>query len=137
MRKPQFNGGIMTGYKSPPLHSRFKPGQSGNPAGRPARKPTLQSELHEVLLKTTEVRGSALTNLRCITEILVAKAVQGNFRAMDIIFRECGANGPQDTETSPTPAEEQEILREFLADNRSATVSPEVPSDRSLQTDKE
>jgi hypothetical protein len=128
---------IMTGFKSPPLHSRFKPGQSGNPAGRPARKPTLQSELHEVLLKTTEVRGSAVTNLRCITEILVAKAMQGNFRAMDIIFREFGASGPQDSETRPTPEEEQEILREFLAGNRSATASSEVPSDLSLQTDTE
>ena len=26
------------GYKNPPKQSRFKPGQSGNPSGRPKRK---------------------------------------------------------------------------------------------------
>ena len=26
-------------YRKPPLHSRFKQGQSGNPRGRPKKKP--------------------------------------------------------------------------------------------------
>lgn len=30
----------LVGYGKPPLHTRFKPGQSGNPRGRPRRAPT-------------------------------------------------------------------------------------------------
>ena len=30
------------GYKKPPLNSQFKPGQSGNPAGRPAKTSNLR-----------------------------------------------------------------------------------------------
>ena len=32
------------GYKKPPRHTRFKPGQSGNPSGRPKKKATTFAE---------------------------------------------------------------------------------------------
>lgn len=30
--------GYIVGYCKPPVHTRFQPGKSGNPAGRPKRK---------------------------------------------------------------------------------------------------
>jgi hypothetical protein len=33
----QFSGQSDVGYRKPPLHTRFKPGQSGNPRGRPPK----------------------------------------------------------------------------------------------------
>ena len=42
------------GYRKPPTHTRFKPGQSGNPAGRPrgAKKQQLSPSPHAEHLKT-------------------------------------------------------------------------------------
>lgn len=37
------------GYGHPPLHSRFKPGRSGNPRGRPKGKRAIEAIVHEVL----------------------------------------------------------------------------------------
>src|SRR5205085_10093153 len=37
------------GYGKPPEHSRFKPGQSGNPKGRPKAARSLRSIVHDLL----------------------------------------------------------------------------------------
>ena len=36
-RATRAKGAYAVGYRRPPLHSRFKKGQSGNPNGRPCR----------------------------------------------------------------------------------------------------
>src|SRR5438045_2771148 len=38
------------GYCRPPLHTRFKPGQSGNPSGRVKGSKNLKSLFHQTLL---------------------------------------------------------------------------------------
>ena len=43
------------GYASPPVRSRFKPGQSGNPSGRPKKTKSLKVELIEELEELTSV----------------------------------------------------------------------------------
>lgn len=45
------------GYGKPPKDSQFKPGQSGNPAGRPKRKPSIKEELEAVLYRETTIEG--------------------------------------------------------------------------------
>ena len=37
------------GYRRPPVRTRFKPGASGNPSGRPKRRPTFRSVLMDEL----------------------------------------------------------------------------------------
>ncbi len=44
------------GYGRPPLHSRFKPGESGNPRGRPKGAASFKSDLLEELSETIAVR---------------------------------------------------------------------------------
>ena len=39
------------GYKRPPMHSRFKPGQSGNPKGRPRPSRSFEAEFLEELTR--------------------------------------------------------------------------------------
>lgn len=44
------------GYGKPPKASRFKPGQSGNPKGRPQRKTTVEEIYREVFGEVIEVK---------------------------------------------------------------------------------
>jgi hypothetical protein len=41
----------VVGNKKPPLHTRFKPGQSGNPRGRPKGRPKDLANFGELLMK--------------------------------------------------------------------------------------
>src|ERR1700742_2968486 len=52
-RKPKSDG---VGYKRPPKHTQFRPGQSGNPKGRPKGTQNLKSDLREELGEIVRVR---------------------------------------------------------------------------------
>jgi hypothetical protein len=44
------------GYSKPPKHTRFKPGQSGNPKGRKPGRKNVMTLLEETLFDTVKVR---------------------------------------------------------------------------------
>ena len=44
------------GYRKPPKHTRFKPGQSGNPKGRKPGSRNVMTLLEEILFDTVKVR---------------------------------------------------------------------------------
>src|SRR5215831_15175287 len=73
------------GYGKPPKASRFKPGQSGNPKGRPKGSANLASDLSAELGEPITVRegGQArhITKQRALIKSLMAKALQGDVRA--------------------------------------------------------
>ena len=56
--KPPGNHGGAVGYGRPPKEHQFKPGQSGNPKGRPKRQSatTLHGAIAEGLQETVTVR---------------------------------------------------------------------------------
>lgn len=80
------------GYKQPPAANRFKPGQSGNPSGRPKKRGKGGDSdsgiaiIRRVLKKPViAVRGSRqfrVSALEVILEQLVSKAASGSERAM-------------------------------------------------------
>ena len=43
------SGDYRVGYGKPPLETRFKKGQSGNPGGRPRRARNLMTQLYRAL----------------------------------------------------------------------------------------
>jgi hypothetical protein len=47
------NNDYEVGYRRPPKHTRFKPGQSGNPLGRPKIGPSLKADLDLELREMT------------------------------------------------------------------------------------
>ena len=82
------------GFKKPPLHSRFKQGQSGNPKGRPkkAKQPKMaldyiEAELQRVIVVIENGRRRRMTVLEAISKNLVNKAVKGDVHAVDKIFK--------------------------------------------------
>ncbi|MEJ1241637.1 DUF5681 domain-containing protein [Chryseolinea sp. T2] len=64
-------------------NTRFKPGQSGNPLGRPKRLPSLDRALVDVLGK---VDKHDVTVLQRIVEALARKAMRGDIRAAELLL---------------------------------------------------
>jgi hypothetical protein len=66
------------GYCNPPKHSRFKPGQSGNPLGRPKGTVSFAPELADELMRTIAApeneTDAPITNKQAIVKTLVAAA---------------------------------------------------------------
>jgi len=64
------------GFAKPPSHTRWKPGQSGNPNGRPKGRTDLYTELQSVLLTRIAVGVEGSERSMTIQEALVRKARQ-------------------------------------------------------------
>jgi hypothetical protein len=78
------------GFKRPPAANRFRPGQSGNPAGRPPGSKNLRADLSEELAELISVsdgsRSAEITKQRAMVKAVVAKAMKGDVRAAMALF---------------------------------------------------
>lgn len=79
------------GYCQPPKHTRFKPGQSGNPKGKPrgsrGLRTELRSELGELVTITENGKSRRIPKRRIVIKALTAKALKGDVRAADKIMQ--------------------------------------------------
>lgn len=79
------------GYRKPPKHSRFKPGQSGNPRGKPPGAKNALTLLKQALLSSVLVkqngRETKTTKLRAIVMQLVNRAVQGDYASIRLLLQ--------------------------------------------------
>jgi hypothetical protein len=73
------------GYGKPPLETRFTPGRSGNPKGRPSARKNLRTEVREALTApitvTMDGRKVKMSKRQAMLEKQTAKAPEG-FRSM-------------------------------------------------------
>jgi hypothetical protein len=78
------------GYGKPPKHTRFKPGQSGNPRGRPNGTRNLKTDLAEELAQRIAIneggRRLAVSKQRGMLKQLMAKALKGDVRAANTVI---------------------------------------------------
>lgn len=81
----------VVGYKRPPEHSRFKPGRSGNPAGRPRGTLNLETDLVQELSERIAVREGdrqlKISKQRAMLKAMVAKALKGDTRAAGLVLQ--------------------------------------------------
>ncbi len=81
------------GYKHPPREHQFRPGQSGNPSGRPKGARNFRSELREELSEVVTVhdgdRDIQISKQRALIKSVVAAAIGGNQRAAASVLAMC------------------------------------------------
>jgi Family of unknown function (DUF5681) len=118
------------GYGKPPKRTQFRPGQSGNPKGRPKEHRNLatdlEEELNEKILVTEGGRQLQTTKQRAMLKALLAKALKGDTRAASALIQlkvglEQARSGKG--EEAPLEAEDQAILDAFLS-RREASEKP-------------
>jgi len=82
--------GSESGYGRPPKNSRFRPGQSGNPRGRPKGASNLKTDVANLLNKRVAIREDGelryVTRQEAMLLSLYAKAVQGDTKASSQLF---------------------------------------------------
>jgi len=81
------------GYKKPPVHGQFKPGQSGNPHGRPKKDgPTVSETLRKELSALVTIAESGkpprkIPKLQAVLMQLTAKAMKGDVKSMQLLIK--------------------------------------------------
>ena len=80
----------IVGYKKPPTHSQFKPGQSGNRKGRPkgafTAKGLFRKVMNEKLTVTDKGRSIKLPSAELVFIALRNKALKGDLKALQTTF---------------------------------------------------
>lgn len=98
MDKEDQAGAGKVGYKHPPEHTRFQPGQSGNPRGRPKNKAELRDIIDKVFNETVVVtikgRKKRVSTMEAVVRQTVAKAAGGDSKARADVIKLAQAQPP-------------------------------------------
>ena len=115
-------GAYKVGYKKPPKHSQFPKGQSGNPNARPTGAKNLKTDLEEELQERIAIKeGGAPKNVskqRAMIKALMAKAVQGDARAANMLLTlllKLVSRDEMDAEDRPFTKTDKQVLEDFKA----------------------
>src|SRR5689334_15910670 len=95
------------GYKHPPLQTRFKPGQSGNPKGRPLGRPNAKTTVARVMNEKVSVREGDktrhMTKFEAMLQTQTMKGMKGDARSAGMVVNVMTRTGhlkDQDDETA-------------------------------------
>ena len=115
--------GYNVGPGRPPLHTRFKKGQSGNPGGRSTKSlpALLVAALNETVVVTIDGRRRKITKREAIVTTMVDKSASADLRATKMLIDmmkdvegKAGNVAPQ-----PDPrrlaAADKEVVQQFVA----------------------
>jgi hypothetical protein len=121
-------GPFEVGFGKPPRSTRFKPGQSGNPNGRPRGAKNfaiaIGQELDSRVTVTENGRRRRISKREVIAKHLVNKAASGDLKAIPLLLNEAraGENNPADAVSAQvfdTP-EDRKVLDGIIARIRSS-----------------
>ena len=89
-KKPSLDADYAVGYGRPPVHTRFQPGRSGNPKGRPRGSKNFSTLVDEELAKRVTVlengKPRTMTMREALVKRLVNRAVGGDPRAITLVL---------------------------------------------------
>src|SRR3984893_128567 len=133
MQAPRRRGGgsmadsasdYQVGPGRPPLHTRFKKGESGNPSGRRAKSlpALLAAALNETVVVTIDGRRRTITKREAIVTQMVDKSASGDLRATKMLIdmmKDVEHKAVGDAAPPPEPrrlaAADKEVVQQFVA----------------------
>ncbi len=111
------------GYRRPPKHSRFKPGHSGNPRGRPTGVISLSDIIRKIVGQKVAVtengRTRRIPRLEAILLRAAGEASRGDARALRLLLQlteRYGESAQAGVCRDEMAAEDIAILRRYLPD---------------------
>jgi len=108
------------GYGSPPDHTKFQKGQSGNPRGRKKGRKNFMTDLIEELSETVEItengKRKTITKQRALQKSVVTRGIKGDVRAAQIasIWAASIRDNPQSDGLAPLDSQDLKILQAYL-----------------------
>jgi hypothetical protein len=122
------------GFGKPPERTRFKKGRSGNPKGRPRKKPDLYSELTKVLREnvtiTVDGQQEKVTVQQALLRRLRDQALRGELWAQKLTQKVVAALPESESESRPVDlrgaaATYDRLMKEWAREKAGAGQDPE------------
>ena len=128
------------GYGRPPKDSRFKPGRSGNPRGRPKGVRNLRSDFNEVMTKRVRIREDGelryVSRQEALLLSLCVKALQGDTRASGQLLARWAKTELHDAQPSQSNVtiNDRVAVEDFLRRNNEAASAVSGTTSTEYQT---
>lgn len=108
------------GYGRPPRAHQFKPGQSGNPRGRPKGKKNEATMLDELLFQRIMVRQGGrerrMTVIEAILRRFAEDSLKGNIKAAAFLFSRLNALSQDNSQPAELSDDDQAVLTAYAQD---------------------
>jgi hypothetical protein len=124
------------GYGRPPVHSRFKPGKSGNPKGRAKQSRNMRTIVQQVLNEDMQIREGGRVRRMSAIEALVRTTLTRSFKgdpkalvSLIVIMKQSGYGPDRDEPAADllSGSDYEAIVADYLARNRSSDeADPEI-----------
>jgi hypothetical protein len=106
--------GKKAGYGNPPNHSKFKPGQSGNPKGRPKGSKNVHQLLSKILKEKIAITDAGkkmvVEKMEGALRALVNKSFEGNPQSLRLLLQVIEAEEAGTQEPQENPFTEEDYL---------------------------
>lgn len=113
------------GYGRPPAHTRFKPGQSGNPKGRPKGAKNEDTILREIMNRPIEIReGGRPRKISVLAAILLKfaeNALKGDPKSATFLLNRYGLAERNAPQTEGLDPDDRELLDSYVRDIKTTT----------------
>jgi Family of unknown function (DUF5681) len=118
------------GYRKPPKHKQFKPGQSGNPRGRPKGSKNESTILHGILHRQITIQDGGRSRQVTILEAMLTRFAQdslkGNVKSAAFLLNRYGTLVSGEIQHAELNGDDQVVLEAALARLKANTSEGDV-----------